>query len=154
MTSTREAEATSADTEIPWDRDLEGASPEDRVAAEKARALREPGPSWRTWLLQSALRAYYILGILVADVQVVVLWIELGSVVGLVVSLILAIYLEFLLYRYLWYRPRPEALTERVFHRTWYRPVEYGRWTVEADLVRAGVAIRRAEEGPNLKEFL
>jgi hypothetical protein len=141
-------------TEVPSDADLDGESLQDRVAAEKARALREPGPGWRQWLFQSALRVYYILGILVADVQVVVFWIEEGSLVGLVVSLVLAFYLEFLLYRYLWYRPRPEAPTDRAFHRTWLRPVEYGRWTVEADLVRAGIAIRRTEEGPNPKEFL
>jgi len=137
------------------DADLEGESLQDRVAAEKSRALREPGPSWRTWMFQSALRTYYVLGILIADVQVVVFWYEEGSVVGLVVSLVLALYLEFLLYRYLWYRPRPEALlTSGKFHPTWLRPVEYGRWTVEADLVRAGVSIRRTEEGPSPKEFL
>ncbi len=141
-------------TEESSDSDLEGASLQDRVAVEKARALREPGPSWRQWMFQSALRAYYVLGILVADVQVVVFWYEEGSAVGLVVSLALALYLEFLLYRYLWYRPPPEALTSGKFHPTWIRPAEYGRWTVEADLVRAGISIRRTEEGPNLKEFL
>ena len=44
---------------------------QDRVAAEKARALQEPGPGWRTWALHSLLRWYYILGILIVDVQIV-----------------------------------------------------------------------------------
>jgi hypothetical protein len=141
------------DDEGPSDADLEGRSLQDRVAAEKARALREPGPSWRQWMFQSAFRTYYLLGILIADVQVIVAWYEVGSIVGLILSLVLALYLEFLLYRYLWYRPR-ETLTERVFHRSWLRPVEYGRWTAEADLVRAGISIGRTEEGPTPKEFL
>jgi hypothetical protein len=126
----------------------------DRVAVEKARALQEPGPSWRTWMLQSALRWYYMLGVLVADVQIVVTWFELSSVVGMVISLAVATYLEFLLYRYLWYRPRSEVRPSRPFRRTWLKPAEYGRWTPEADLVQAGVSIYRTEEGPSPKEFL
>ncbi|HEY1199293.1 MAG TPA: hypothetical protein VGG32_11440 [Thermoplasmata archaeon] len=133
---------------------IAGDTLEDRVAIEKARALREPGPSWRTWLFQSALRGYYLLGMFIVDVQIVVAWYEVSSVVGLVASLAVAIYLEFLLYRYLWYRPRYDARPIRPFRRTWLRPTEYGRWTPEADLVRAGVSIYRTEEGPNAKEFL
>ena len=44
---------------------------EEQVAAEKKQALAEPGPSWRTWFLHSALRAYYFLGILIVDAQIV-----------------------------------------------------------------------------------
>ncbi|MGA7477213.1 MAG: hypothetical protein WBW47_08425 [Thermoplasmata archaeon] len=128
---------------------------EDRVADEKARALQEPGPGWRTWFFQRALRGYYLLGMLIVNVQIVVAWYEAASVTGLVVSLAVAIYLEFLLYRYLWYRPPYEAPPPRGrFRPTWTRPVEYGRWTPEADLVRAGVPIYRGEEGPSPKEFL
>jgi hypothetical protein len=127
---------------------------EDRVAAEKARALKEPGPSWRTWFLQNALRWYYFLGILILDVQVIVFWIEVNWLVGIVPSLVVLLYLELLLYRYLWYRPRSDAIPRRAFRRTWLRPAEYGRWTPEADLVRAGVSIYRTEEGPSPKEFL
>jgi len=128
---------------------------QDRVVAEKARALEEPGPSWRTWALHSLLRWYYMLGILIADVQIVVYWYEVGSVVGLVLSLAAALYLEFLLYRILWYRPRPDAPRLHQFHRTWFRPVEYGRWTTEAQLVAAGVDIYRGTtDEPNPREFL
>ncbi len=135
--------------------ELADESLEDRVKQEKARALEEPGPSWRTWWFQRALRGYYLLGMLIVDVQVVVGWYEVGSAVGLVVCLVIAVYLEFLLYRYLWYRPRADAAPPRGrFRPTWVRPSEYGRWTPEADLVRAGHPIYRAEEGPNPKEFL
>jgi len=127
---------------------------EEQVAAEKTRALQEPGPSWRTWFLQSALRWYYFLGVLILDVQVAVFWLEVHIAVGIVVSLVVLLYLEFLLYRYLWYRPRLDAPQYGRFHPTWYRPTEYGRWTPEAELVRAGVRIYRTEEGPSPKEFL
>jgi hypothetical protein len=40
------------------------------------------------------------------------------------------------------------------FRPTWYRPVEYGRWTPEADLVRSGIGIYDRPEGPDPKEFL
>jgi hypothetical protein len=133
---------------------------EDRVAIEKARALAEPGPGWRTWFLQRALRAYYLLGILIANAQVVVFWIEVQNlavsilVVGAVLSLAVALYLELLLYRYFWYRPRVDVSRVRRFRRTWLHPFEYGRWTPEADLVAAGEPIYQTEEGPSAKEFL
>jgi hypothetical protein len=135
--------------------ELADESLEDRVKQEKARALEEPGPSWRTWWFQRGLRGYYLLGMLIVDVQVVVGWYEVGSAVGLFASLVAAVYLEFLLYRYLWYRPRADATPPRGrFRPTWVRPAEYGRWTPEADLVRAGHPIYRSEEGPSPKEFL
>jgi len=127
---------------------------EDQVDAEKARALQEPGPGWRQWFLQNALRWYYALGVLIVDIQIIVFWFELGSVVGLGLSLAGALYLEFLLYRYLWYRPHPEAMRYKAFRRTWFRPTEYGRWTPEADLVRTGISLPSPDEGPNPKEFL
>lgn len=128
---------------------------EEQVEKEKARALEEPGPSWRTWLLQRALRAYYLLGILIADVQIIVFWLEAGNnVLAMALSLAGALYLEFLLYRYLWYRPQVEVAPSGRFRPTWTRPAEFGRWTPEADLVRSGVSIYRTEQGPNPKEFL
>ena len=127
---------------------------EDRVDQEKALALAEPGPSWRQWMFHSAFRAYFLLGMLIVDAQIVVFWIEEKSSVALVVTLILALYLEFLLYRYLWYRPRFDAPARRPFRRTWIRPAEYGRWTPEAELVRAGSPIYSSEQGPSPKDFL
>lgn len=127
---------------------------EDRVAAEKAWALKQPGPTWREWLFHSAFRGWYALGMLIVDANLVVFWLEVGSFVGMGVSLAVAFYLEFLLYRYLWYRPHPDAPPPRPFRPSWYRPVEYGRWTPEADLARAGWPVYDTGEGPNPKEFL
>ena len=127
---------------------------QDRVRAEKARALAEPGPSWRQWLYQSAFRGWYALGILIVDVQVAVFWLEAGSTLGIVLSVIAALYLEFLLYQYLWHRPNFDAPPPRPFRPKWWRPVEYGRWTPEAELVRAGYPLYKPHEGPNPKEFL
>ena len=116
--------------------ELADESLEDRVEQEKARALERAGTELAPMVFQRALRAYYVLGILIVDVQVVVGWYEVGSAVGLVVCLALAVYLEFLLYRYLWSRPRADAAPPRgQFRPTWVRPSEYGRWTPEADLV-------------------
>jgi len=154
MASSRTFGDASEDRKRPApDEDTE-ASFDDRVAVEKARALEEPGPSWRTWFFQSALRGYYFLGILIVDVQLFVFWLEVSNVPGHVASLVVALYLEFLLYRYLWYRPRDDVAPQGSFRRTWLRPAEYGLWTPEADLVRAGVSIYRTEEGPSPKEFL
>ena len=67
-----------------------------------------------------------------------------------------AIYLELLLYRFLWYRPDPEeGYRATAFRPTWLRPVRYGRWTPEAFRAREGkdpfgdVAV-----GPDPREFL
>ena len=125
----------------------------DAVRAEKDAALKEPGPSWRVWFFQNALRWYYALGVLVMNVQILVFWIEFGSAAGLAATLVAACYGQFLLYRYLWYRPHPEAPRGRKFHRTWHRPWEYGRWTPEADLARAGL-LPGPDEGPTAREFL
>jgi hypothetical protein len=135
--------------------DLAGYALEDRVAAEKARALKEPGPSWRQWLYHTAFRGWYALGILIADANLIVFWIEAHSLLGGVLSLVAALYAEFVLYAYLWYRPSPDHPPARPFRRTWFRPREYGRWTPEADLVRSGYPIYTSgPEGPSPREFL
>jgi hypothetical protein len=130
---------------------------ESRAAAverEKAFALKEPGPGWRTWFLQSALRWYYFLGMLIVNINILVSWFEYGSLLGMVLSLVVAVYLEFLLYRFLWYRPNTDEAPRRPFRRSWIRPTEYGRWTPEADRVRGGFSIYPTEEGPSAREFL
>jgi hypothetical protein len=127
----------------------------ERVAEEKARALSEPGPSWREWLFYQALKWWLAIVLIIVDSWVVVFWVEYGSLSGLLASIIVTIYAEFLLYRYLWYRPNPEQPRMRgKFRPTWYRPVEYGRWTPEADMVRSGIGIYDRPEGPDPKEFL
>jgi len=123
----------------------------DLVEEEKRRALADPGPSWTEWFLYSGAKWWMGLLFLIIDVWVIVTWIELGSLVLLLASLVLVSYAEFLLWRYLWYRP---SEWHRDFHATWFTPVRFGRWTPEGAQVRAGTPLGEFEDGPNPHEFL
>jgi hypothetical protein len=122
----------------------------DRVAEEKRRALEDPGPSWRDWFFQTAAKWWIGLGVLVVDAWLLVLCLDLGSIVLVIPVLGLALYAEFLLYRYLWYTPA-ETRTARRFRRTWYRPVPYGRWTPDAEYFRGKPV---SVDGPSADDFL
>ncbi len=127
----------------------------DAVEAEKQQALKDPGPSWRDWWFRSASKWYILVGCLVADVWVVTYWLELGSLLGAVLSLAAAVYAEYILYEFLWYRP-PLLIS---FHRshfrpTWWRPFRFGRWTPEAAIWAEQPHDELEEEGVNPKEFL
>jgi hypothetical protein len=132
----------------------------DRVQEEKRRALAAPGPSWRDWFLFDASRWWVALLYLIVDSWIVSFWLEQGPwdatwTALLVGSLVGACYLEFLLFRFLWYRPSPDQRGRRgSFRRTWFRPVQFGRWTPEADRLRAGLPLRPADAGPDPSEFL
>ncbi len=127
----------------------------DRVAEEKRRALLEPGPTWREWWFFSASKWYVVLGFLIGDVWAVTVWLDAGSVLGALLTLVGLFYAEYLLYEYLWYRPDERALRRRaLFRRTWRHPVPFGRWTPEAQLVRSGAVESRDDEGPDLGEFV
>lgn len=128
----------------------------DRAYQEKLEALRDPGPSWREWFFFRAAKWYIGLGFLMIDGIVAVQWFELGSYLGLGLSLAGALYLEYLLWEYLWFQPEIADLPRRGerFRGTWRRPVLYGRWTPEADQVRAGTPLVRGDAGPDPREFL
>lgn len=129
----------------------------DRVAAEKRAALLDPGPTWREWVFYEALKWWLTIVLLIVDSLLIVQWFIWGSYLGLTLSLVLTLYAEFLLYRYLWTRPPPRATRRDTrFHRTWYRPVEYGRWTPEAEFARShgGQRYTSADDGPSPEEFL
>ena len=128
----------------------------ETVAEEKRRALAEPGASWRDWLFFQAFKWWLVIAILVVDSWIAAAWVEVGSYVGLVLSLVVAIYFEFLLFQYLWYRPDPEAprLRKGEFRPTWVRPVEVGRWTPEAVLAKRGVRFDEHPDAVDPKEFL
>jgi len=126
----------------------------DRVRQEKLEALREPGPSWRQWFFYDALKWWIGLGFFIVDIWIVGWWVEGAPLAAGLLTLIAAIYLEFLAFRYLWYRPKETVSRRRgAFHPTWTRPVEFGRWTPEADLVRAGQSVPGMDEGPSPREF-
>lgn len=127
----------------------------DRVEEEKRLALRDPGPSWREWWFYSASKWYVVLGMLIVDSWAMFSWYQVGIPLAGVGTLVGAVYAEFLLYEYLWYRPgdRSPAAARR-FRRTWYRPVRRGRWTPEARSPTPKVLAERDEEGPDLQEFV
>lgn len=136
----------------------------------RQKALADPGPSWREWFLRDFVRTWALLGFFVLDVLIFVGWYvplvvdsTLGdngatalATVGLVASMVLALYLEFLAYRYLWYRALPdEVYSTAAFHRTWLRPSQFGRWTPEYERLRKGLdPWDGARRGPNPAEFL
>ncbi|MGD0250332.1 MAG: hypothetical protein ABSB97_05550 [Thermoplasmata archaeon] len=127
----------------------------DQVEAEKRQALLEPGPSWREWWYFSASKWYVGLGLLIIDSWVLGTWFELGSWTGATLSLIAAVYLEFLLYQYLYYRPHPDAERRRGRERlVWVHPVDFGRWTPEGQILRSGGRIPGVSDSPTAEEFL
>jgi len=126
----------------------------DRVREEKQAALRAPGPTWREWFYYDAMKWWIGLGFLIVDVWIVGWWVEGAPFVAGLAALIFAIYLEFLGFRFLWYRPKETTACRRgAFRPSWTRPVEFGRWTPEFQLVRQGALVPGADEGPSPKEF-
>lgn len=121
---------------------------------ERAEAAADPGPSWREWLYFEFLKVWIVLGFLIVDSWIAASWLGPLNAPGLTGSLALALYLEFLAYRYLWYRPDIERF-ERDFRPTWLRPVRVGRWTPEAWRLRAGQdPYPGVQSGPDPRDFL
>ncbi|MCI4336877.1 MAG: hypothetical protein L3K17_06755 [Thermoplasmata archaeon] len=127
----------------------------------RRRALAEPGPSWSEWFYRSFARTWIVLGFFILDVFIIATWGAPLNLLVMVSALVLAIYGEFLLYEYLWYQPRERRhhrpRTPGPFRPTWLRPVEYGRWSADAALIRAGklpATIDTPEVGPDPREFL
>lgn len=125
----------------------------DAWEREKEVALENPGPGWSEWFLYSGAKAWVVLGFFVVNVWLFESWVAPLNAVGLGLSLAAAVYLEFLAYRYLWYRIDLEApRRQQPFRRTFLRPREVGRWTPEAALVRQGKL--PGPTGPRRDEFL
>jgi len=125
----------------------------DQVAAEKKAALEDPGPSWKEWALHSALKWYIALGLLTLDGLLIDFWIVSGVDLGLL-TIVPALYGEYLLWQYLWHRPQEATPGQqrRVRPSRWIHPVRYGRWTPEADLARKGELV--PSDQPSPAEFL
>ena len=132
-----------------------------RLREDQKRALADPGPTWKEWFLYRGSKWYIGLLCLILD------GVEIASFLPfvppyyvrgpeLVGVLAPTLYLEFLLYRYLWYVPPQEQGHSRSarFRSTWLRPVEFGRWTAEAARIRAGERPPTAAAGPDPREFL
>ncbi len=126
----------------------------DQVAAEKKAALEDPGPSWREWVLHSAAKWYVGLGLLTLDGWVVGDFLFYRIYWPIAPALVGALYLEFLLWQFLWYRPEMYRSRARRHWTSsfWIHPVPFGRWTPEADLARGGATPGSGEVDP--AEFL
>ncbi len=129
-----------------------------RVRDEKARALRDPGPSWREWFLYHAAKWYLGLAFLI-----VLAW-EIGYLLppssvtpDVVLPLVVGtVYAMFLAYQILWHRPSagPSRSARHRSRSRLLRPVAFGRWTPEAAAARAGLVLPPPETGPDPREFL
>ena len=125
------------------------------VREEKRMALKDPGPSWREWFFFDAAKWWIGLLFFIVDTWIAGFWVEQGTFLAIAPSIAVAIYAEFLLFRFLWYRPTGEEPRRAgVFRRSWLHPVPYGRWTPEAARARMGIDPIRTEGGPDPREFV
>jgi hypothetical protein len=122
---------------------------------ERESALQQPGPTWREWFFRSFLKSWIGLGFLIVDSWIFVslltpaYWPAEAPAVGA------AVYAEFLLFRFLWFRPDPEQEGPGApFRRSVWRLTRYGRWTAEYERVRAGLPASEGTAGPDPREFL
>jgi hypothetical protein len=115
----------------------------DRIALEKQRALEDPGPSWREWFFHDHAKWWVGLGFLIVDVFLGASWFTDGAfsalrVAGAIGCLAPAVYLEVLGWRYLWRHPKEgDSATGQPFRRSWKSLRQVGRWTPEAERLRA-----------------
>ena len=122
------------------------------TAAERAKALADPGLSWREWFYFSFAKTWIGLGFLIADSILIAGWSEARNWAALVLTLVPALYAEFLAFRVLWTRPGVEEERTTDFRPSWYRPVRVGRWTPEAWHPELDRGLRPV--GPDPNEFL
>lgn len=120
---------------------------------ERRRAIEHPGPSWREWFYTSFLKAWLGLLFFIVDAWILTAFLSPFAPALLVPSVAAALYLELLLWRYLWYEPDPETERRGEFHPTLLRPTRLGRWTPEAERLRLGLDPAPGS-GPDVREFL
>jgi hypothetical protein len=138
----------------------------------RQKAIAEPGPSWRHWFFHSFSKVYIGLALFVADALLVSEWLELRNLTGLFATLVAAIYLELLLYQYLWYEPEEKPRRIRTpsrpvrsplgsvrtptgprFERTIVHPFPFGRWSETGERFRRTGSALAPGSGPDPEEF-
>ncbi len=115
---------------------------------EREAAVRESGPPWKEWLFSVALKWWMGLLWLILDAWIVAGWIEVGGWLELAASLAAAVFLEYLLYQYLWHPYDPEFRGR--FRRSLGTPFEVGRWVPERSDILAG---KTDTSVPDLRQF-
>ena len=123
---------------------------------ERQRALQAPGPSWSQYFFRDFLRWWAGLGFLVVDVILVTSFLRPVDLLPMLLALAAALYLEFLLYEYLWHVPDPERIPTRPespWHRA-FHPVAAGRWTEGRRPLRDGAPPPAPGSGPDPTDFL
>lgn len=133
----------------------------EELDAQKRRALLDPGPSWKQWFFYDAAKWWIGVGFLIVDVLAAGSWFAGGALstttaVEAVLTLVPLLYVEALLYLYLWRHPSDADLVRHgPFRPSWKALREVGRWTPEAEARRAaarGAAV--GDSSPQPDEFL
>ncbi|HLY76968.1 MAG TPA: hypothetical protein VKT21_03705 [Thermoplasmata archaeon] len=121
----------------------------------REQALKDPGPTWGEWLIGPFAKVWLALGLFVVDSWLLVLWAAPFNGVGMVASLAAALYLEFLLWRYLWFAPdREEDLRNLPFRPNYAQLTRFGRWTPQAQRLRAGQDPYESYPTDDMTEFV
>ncbi|MGI0053128.1 MAG: hypothetical protein ACREC5_02635 [Thermoplasmata archaeon] len=128
---------------------------------ERRAAIADPGPSWRQYFLRDFLRWWTALGYFVVDAVIVASYLRPPDPAAILLELTAALYLEYLLYEFLWYTPRWFAEGAGRYRteaptgwRRAIRPVAAGRWTDAYRWIRSGREVRSTAPGPDPREFL
>ena len=121
----------------------------------REQALKDTGPTWGEWLVGPFAKVWVALGLFVVDSWIFVVWAVPINVAGLVLSLLAAVYLEFLLWRFLWYAPdREDDLRNLPFKPRWDRLTRFGRWTPQSSRLRAGQDPYESHRVDDMSEFV
>ena len=129
---------------------------------ERSKALADPGPPWSEWFYGEFLKIWIALGFFVLDAVLIVgPLLEAGLYVPILPALLVALYLEYLAFQYLWHEPREHysgSTRAEAGLQRWVHPVTFGRWTRPGRRVRQGLspyADVSMEPGiPDASEFL
>ena len=129
-----------------------GLSPEERQ-----RVIGDPGPPWREWFLTTGLKPWIVLLLLIFESLGIVSVIEALS--GLEVALTLGplifmLYIDILLWNFLWRVPSMDEWKTGEFKNSWWQPFKIGRWTLEYEMWKAGKGKDIAMSDVNPHDFL
>jgi hypothetical protein len=124
---------------------------------EREEALADPGPTWKQYFEREFLRWCWALLIIIVDVWIIATFLVPLDLPVMLPVLVGATYLEFVGYRYLWYRPDPDVESGHgAFTPTWVRFRRFGIFTPEAERLKSGLSpFPEAQRvGPDPSEFL